>query len=175
MANAIGEEDVISIQKLICTLKFSPNYLEVTVEVGEDVIPFNSLEVLLKFVKHASMKGRPLLSSQIQLYSLHLFKKFFPENGHQMTTKVFENILLNYLFMVLTMKQTAHGLVPEDIAVQLGEEVMEPWVLPPTASACFQAHLENMSLTPLGLQAAQDFYVAHLPSWTESRGYLPGK
>ena len=69
---------------------------------------------------------------------------------------------LHYLFMVLTMKQTAHGLVPEDIAVQLGEEVLELWVLPPTFNAFFQAHLENMSLSPLGLQAAHNFDMAYL-------------
>ena len=68
------------------------------------------------------MKGRPLLSSQIQLYS---FKKFYLENGKQMSTKVFETILLNYGFMILTMKQKAQGLVPEDVAANLGEEAMD--------------------------------------------------
>ena len=59
---------------------FAPSFLKklesVTIEVGEDVIPFNSLEMLLKFIKHATMKGRPLFSSQLQLYTLHVFKKF---------------------------------------------------------------------------------------------------
>ena len=68
------------------------------------------------------MKGRPLLSSQLQLFTLHVFKKFYLENGKQMSIKVYETILLNYLFMVLTMKQTAHGLVPEDIAATLSHQ-----------------------------------------------------
>ena len=57
---------------------------------------------------------------------------------------MYETILLNYLFMVLTMKQTAHGLVPEDIAATLGEEALEPWVLPPTVNEFFITHLENI-------------------------------
>ena len=68
-----------------------------------------------------------------------------------MTTKVFENILLNYLFMVLTMKQTAHGLVPEDIAVQLGEEVIEPWVLPPDCERIFPSSLGKYELDTTGV------------------------
>ena len=49
-----------------------------------------------------------------------------------MSTKVFETILLslNYVFMIFTMKQTARGLLPEDVAANLGEEAMDPWVLP---------------------------------------------
>ena len=88
---------------------FSPSFLKklesVTIEVGEDVLPFNSLEILLKFIKHASMKGRPLLSSQIQIYTLHVFKKYYLENGKVMSTKVYETVLLNYLFMVLTIHE----------------------------------------------------------------------
>ena len=88
---------------------------------------------------------------------------------------MYETVLLNYLFMVLTMKQTAHGLVPEDVAATLGEDVLEPWVLPPTVNEFFITHLDNICLTQQGLQGALDFYTAHLPSWTESKGYLPGE
>ena len=82
------------------------------------------------------MKGRPLLSSQLQFYTLHMFKKFYLENGKQMSTKVYETILLNYLFMVLTMKQTAHGLVPEDIAATFFHNSLGVY---------FITHLENIS------------------------------
>ena len=45
-------------------------------------------------------------------------------------------------------------------------------MFPPTVNEFFMTHLENISLTQQDLQGALDFYTAHLPSWTESKGYL---
>ena len=70
------------------------------------------MEVLVKFVKQTDMKGRPILTGQLQLESLNYFERHFKQNNNkQLATKLFETVVLPYLVMILTMQQTAIGLL----------------------------------------------------------------
>ena len=90
---------------------FSPQFLKkletATIESGVNLIPFNSLEHLVKLLKNPEMKGRPLLSQQLQLYSLHFFQRYWKRHGKQLNSEIYKNIVMNYLVMILTMKQTS--------------------------------------------------------------------
>ena len=60
---------------------FSPIFLQkltaATEATGQDIIPFNGLEHLLKFLKDKSLAGRPLYPGQVQLETFF----FFTETG----------------------------------------------------------------------------------------------
>ena len=80
-------------------------------------MPFKAIEVLAKKVKSQDMKGRPILSAQLQLESLNYFERYYEQASDRMlTSKLYKSIIVPYLIMILTMKQTAIGLLPEEEA-----------------------------------------------------------
>ena len=58
-------------------------------------------------------EGGPILSSQLQVRSLRYFESHFQITEKTLSSRLYKSVLLQYLVMVLTMKQTALGLLPE--------------------------------------------------------------
>ena len=150
---------------------FTSNFLKhleaITREVGADVMPVSAMEVLVKFVKQTDMKGRPILTGQLQLESLNYFERHFKQNNNkQLATKLFETVVLPYLVMILTMQQTAIGLLPDEDG---------QYQMPEVVSKYFSQHLHNLETGANGLAFAQDFYNTHVAYWQESKGYLPAE
>ena len=53
---------------------FTASLEKITRKLGTDPMPFKAMEVLAKQVKSQDMKGRPILSAQLQLESLNYLK-----------------------------------------------------------------------------------------------------
>ena len=78
-----------------------------------------------------------------------------------MPSKLFETVVLPYLVMILTMQQTAIGLLPDEE----GE-----YQMPVIVSRFFNQHLHELEAGANGLAFAQDFYNTHVSLWQESKG-----
>ena len=157
---------------------FSPQFLKkletATIESGVDLIPFNSLEHLVKLLKNPEMKGRPLLSQQLQLYSLQFFQRYWKRHGKQLNSEIYKNTVMNYLVMILTMKQTAHGLLPEDVQMN-STNPDDAWCLPDELQDFFAEHLDRLPMTEAGFQYAHEYFETHRGPWGESKGYVPAE
>ena len=141
-----------------------------TVETGADIMPFNALEVLVKFVKGKDMKEKPTLSVWIQLESVEIFHRYFKLYNKQLNSKVFETILLPYFTLMFSFKITALGLLPPPSESMDMEATPK---LPAQLEEFFNLHVHKAQLTDSGLAAMQEFYTTHLPYFTENFGYLP--
>ena len=76
-------------------------------------MPFTAMEVLVKFLKSAQMKGRPILAAQLQLESLNYFERHFRQCGEKhLSPKLNETVIMPYLVMGLKMQQVAIDLLP---------------------------------------------------------------
>ena len=105
-------------------------------------MPFKAIEVLAKKVKSQDMKGRPILSAQLQLKSLKYFERYYEQASDRMLTwKLYESVIVPYLIMILTMKQPAIGLLPEEEA-----EFEMPEVVP----KFFSTNLDNLEVDANG-------------------------
>ena len=157
---------------------FSPIFLQklttATEATGQDIIPFNGLEHLLKFLKDKSLAGRPLYAGQVQLETFNFFYRHWQENGSVLNSKIYGTILLPYISLLLNIKQTAHSLIVE----QCDNPVMDktrPWPLPKELENYFEEHLEGLNLGETGFTYAQDYFTTHIPFVNEVRGYLPAE
>ena len=149
------------------TQAFMKNLEIITTNVGADVMPVSAIEVLVKFVKNKEMKGRPLLSAQLQLESLNFFERNYKQcKDSRLSSKLYESVVLPYLVMILSMQQTAIGLLPDDEG---------QYEMPEFVSKFFMKHLHGLEAGANGLAFAQDFYHTHLTLWQESKGYLPSE
>ena len=122
---------------------FMTSLENVTRKLGADPMPFKAIEVLVKKVKSPDMKGRPMLSAQLQLESLNYYERYYEEGSDRMlSSKLYDTIIVPYLIMILSMKQTAIGLLPEEEA---------DFEMPEVVSKFFTSHIENLEVGANGL------------------------